>query len=72
MPSPALPAALLKKLGDRRRPAGLMAGPHAPPVVPVKVFIERDVILEVRIALEFFDISEYRTAARLVTQEQAG
>src|SRR6185436_16040528 len=45
-------AALLQQLGDEAGPAGLVAGPHAPAVVAVEVFVERDQVLPLRVVLE--------------------
>ena len=43
---------MLDKLGDHARPAGLVAGSHPRSSVAVEVFVERDIVAPVRIALE--------------------
>src|SRR5262245_21364906 len=67
-PAELLPT-LLQQLSDQRRPACLMARPDAGSVVAVEVFVERNVVAEVRIGLEFFRPAEHRTVAGCVAQE---
>ncbi len=58
--------------GDDRRPPGLVAGAQAGAVVAVEVFVEKDVVLPVRIVDELARAAEDRTAAFVVEQEDAG
>src|SRR5713226_7147667 len=51
-------AALGEQLGDRARPACLVAGPEARPVVAVEVLVEEQHVAPVRIALELLGAAE--------------
>src|ERR1700745_2039194 len=51
-------------------PTGLVRCAAAPPVVAVKVFMEQDVVLEMRIGLKFLIAAEHRAPAVGVTLEQ--
>src|SRR5581483_8954278 len=64
-------SALLNQLGDQARPAGLMARAEARAVVAVKVFVERDVVVPVRVGLELLRAAEDRTPAARVVVEDA-
>ncbi len=62
---------LLKEFCDEPSPAGLMAGANAGPVVPMKVFIEEDVVAPVRIALESVLGAEDGPSPGVIAQEDA-
>src|SRR5215472_3050313 len=53
-------------------PAGLVAGSQPRPVIPVEVLVEQNVVLPVRIGLEFLGSSVHWTAPRLVSQKNPG
>jgi hypothetical protein len=63
------PAKKLDQFCDRAGPAGLMAGPQARAVVSVEVFVEQQVILPLRIGLEFLRASVNRPPSSLIPQE---
>ena len=63
-------AALLQEFCDEPGPAGLVAGADARAVVAVKIFIEEQVILPLRIGLESFRTAEHRPAAAAIFQER--
>lgn len=60
---------LLDQLGDQSRPACLMAGSDACSVVAVEVFIERDCIVPMAMALKDVNSPEYRPPARFILEE---
>src|SRR2546425_12166677 len=68
---PSSLAALLEQLGDQRGPARLVAGADAGTVVAVKVFVEEDQVLPVRVALELFGPAVDRAPTLGVAQEDA-
>jgi len=45
--------ARLQQLGDQAGPAGLVRGPDAAAIIAVKIFVEQDVVLEMRVGREF-------------------
>src|SRR5262245_34425583 len=57
-----LPSIVEEQRGDQRRPAGLMTGTDAGAVVSVEVFIKRNVIPPVRVALEIVVVAPDCTA----------
>ena len=61
----------MKKLGDERCPAGLVAGAEARTLVAVKVFVEEDEIAPMRIVLEGVQFAKNRPAAVRPAQENA-
>src|SRR5712692_2451203 len=61
----------LDQFGNKTGPAGLLARPQPSATVSVEVLVEQDVILPLRIGLEFFRTSVHRPAARLVAQENS-
>src|SRR5262249_13102524 len=65
-------AALLEKLGHEPRPARLVAGPDARPVVPVEVLVEEEEVLPVGIAVEDLRNPEDGSAPVGPGQEDAG
>ena len=62
---------LLDQFRDQGGPARLMAGTDAGAVVAVKIFVERDEIAPMIIALELFRPAEDRPAAGVVTQKDS-
>src|SRR6516165_5286196 len=54
---------LIDKVGDEAGPAGLMRGAASAAIIAVEVFMKKDVILELRIHLKLFVISENRTSS---------
>ncbi len=60
----------LQEFGDEAAPAGLMRCAHAAPVVAVKVFVEEDVVLEVRVGGELRVILQHGALTVLAFQEQ--
>ena len=58
-------------VGDQRAPAGLMRGAQPAAGVAVEVFVEQDVVLEVRIGLELVVVAEDRAPPVLVAPEDA-
>src|ERR1700680_1541279 len=69
---PVHPAEELDQFGDETGPAGLVASPKARAVISVEVLIEQNVVLPVRIGLEFLRASAHRSPARLIAQEDPG
>src|SRR5262245_11016976 len=61
----------MEQLGDEAGPAGLMRGAGAAPRIAVKIFVELQVVAEMRVALQLGVIAEYRPFAVGVAQEQA-
>src|SRR3954453_514415 len=59
----------LDQLRDDASPACLVARPKARSVISVEVLVEPDVILPMRIGLEFLRASVYRPAAGLIAGE---
>jgi len=62
----------LDQLGNDTCPASLVARPQASAVISVKVLVEQDVILPVRIGLEFLRSSVHRPPAGFILQEDSG
>ena len=62
-------AGLFDELGDKTRPAGLVARANAGPIVAVKVLVEKDQVAPVGIALEEPVSAGGRSAAAVVAQE---
>lgn len=60
------------QLRNETGPSGLMAGSQARAVISVEILVEQNVILPVRIALEFLRTSINRPPARLILQEYPG
>ena len=56
--------ARLQELGDQAGPAGLVRGAHAAAGVAVEIFVEQDVILEMRVGLRVWDDISRRAAGR--------
>jgi hypothetical protein len=56
---------------DKAGPTGLVTGSKARAVVSMEVFVEEDVVLPVRIGLEFLRTAVHGAAARLISQEYA-
>ena len=54
----------LQQLGHQAGPAGLMRGADATAGVSVKIFMEQDVVLEVRIGREFRVILQHGALAK--------
>src|SRR3954465_5299259 len=61
----------LDLLGDDAGPAGLVAGADPGAVVAVEVFVEQQVVAEVRVFLKLFGPAERGSAAIFVAEEQA-
>src|SRR6516162_9194486 len=61
----------IENTSDNARPSRLMAGAQPGAVVAMEVLVEQDVILPVRIFLEFFRTSINRALAAGVAQEDA-
>jgi hypothetical protein len=57
------------QVADSSRPAGLMGGAEADPVVAVEVLAEDDVVFPCRIGLQAFDLPEAGSAAVWVGKE---
>src|SRR5436305_11453079 len=70
MGTSALLPTLLDEFGDEARPARLMVCAQPGAVVAVKVLVEQDQVLPVRIGLELLGAAEHRTPAALVPQEE--
>src|SRR6516225_1372691 len=64
-------AVKLDEFPDQPRPARLMAGPQARPIVSMEVLVEQQVIPPMRIGLELLDASVHGAPASLVTQKNA-
>src|SRR5688500_14590489 len=62
-------ASRVDELGDQRGPSGLVRGSDAAARVAVEVLVERDVVAEVRVALQLVVDPIDGTAAVLVAQE---
>ena len=60
---------LADQIGDQPGPAGLVGCATAPAIVAVEVFMEQDVVLEMRIGLKFFVAAENRTSTIGTAQE---
>ena len=65
-------AAVQEQICYQARPAGLMAGTNTCPIIAVEVFIEKDQVAPMGVALEFLHASVDRSTSRLVTQENGG
>jgi len=61
-----------KEFCDQAGPAGLVRGTYAATGVAMEVFIEQQVVLEVRVALQLRMVTEDGTRPRLVGQEDPG
>src|SRR5579862_2394505 len=61
-----------EEFGYQSRPAGLMGGPDAAAAVAVEVFVEQDVIAEMRVALHARVVRIHRAGAALVREEDSG
>ena len=59
-----------QQLGYETGPARLMRGAEATAVVTVEIFIELQVVAEVRIVLQLVDSPEYRSLALRIAREQ--
>src|SRR6266851_1558398 len=70
MAPPGLLPALLEQLGHEPRPAGLMAGAYAGPIVAVEVLVEEDEVAPVRIPVENLRPAVDRATAVLARQEE--
>src|SRR6516165_5839496 len=66
------PARILRisQLGNRTGPAGLVRGADAAAIVAMEVFVEQQVVAEVRIALQLRVVAEDCPPTLLVAQEQ--
>src|SRR6266571_1740720 len=62
----------LKQLGNQSRPAGLMGCAHATARIAVKVFVEENMIAEVRVSRKLGMILEDRSLAVLPFEEHLG
>ena len=51
---------LLDEFGNEAGPPHLMIGTEPLARAPVKIFMEEDIVMEVRIGLKFGAVSEYR------------
>src|SRR5207302_653153 len=60
-----------EELGDQAGPTRLVGSADAPPGVAVKIFVEQNVIPEMRVAVQLRMVAEHWTAAIGVAQEQA-
>src|SRR5690349_8590323 len=60
---------LFDEFGDERRPSGLMACAESLAVVAVEIFVERNIVAPVRIAVERFHAAEHRTISRGVRKK---
>src|SRR5258705_4693275 len=61
--------ALFNWLSNETGPAGLMAGADAGTIIAVKVFVEKDEVAPVRIALKKFAAASYRPAPFRIAQK---
>src|SRR5215216_536457 len=61
---------LLDQIGNERRPARLVRGTAAPPIVAVEILVERDVVPEITVCLKFFVTPENRAPAVGVADEK--
>ncbi len=59
----------LDQLCDHAGPTGLVACPEARAIIAVEVFVEEDVVLPMRIRLEFFGSAIDWPPARLIAQK---
>ena len=62
----------LDQFCDHACPSSLMAGPEAGAVIAVEVLKEKDVVLPLRIGLEFLGAAVHWSTPRLIPQEDAG
>src|SRR5437867_4804776 len=61
--------ALFDKFCDETGPAGVMAGADPSPIIAVKIFVEKNEIAPVRIALKEFRVASYGTAAVRIAEK---
>src|SRR6516162_3434101 len=59
-----------QQLRHQPGPAGLMRGAHTPPAVAVKIFVEQNVVAEVRISEGALVHAVHRPVTLLVDEEQ--
>ena len=62
-------AALLKKFGDQRRPAGLVTGAYSSAVIAMEIFVEKQMVSPMWIILELLALAENRSASRSIAKE---
>src|SRR5215813_14034478 len=60
---------LADEVGDQSGPAGLVGCATAAAIVAVEVFMEQDVVFEMRVGLKFFVAAENRTSPVGTAQE---
>lgn len=65
----ALFTTLFDQLGDQPGPARLMTRADTRPIVAMKIFVEQDQVLPMRIALKNFGATRYRTPSIAPSQE---
>ena len=58
-------------IGDQPAPAGLMRSAKPAAIVAIEIFVEQDVVLEMRIGLQLVGIAEDRAPPVLVAPEDA-
>src|SRR5262245_4255905 len=69
---PMLAPVLLKELGHKPGPAGLVAGAEAGASLAVEVLVEEDEVLPVRIRLERLEAAVHRPASVGTAEEDRG
>src|SRR5690242_3428589 len=62
----------LNQLRHHSCPSGLMARAEPGAVIPMKVFVEQDIVAPVRVGLKLLSSTINRTSATLVAREDAG
>ena len=60
----------LQEPRDQSRPAGLMSGAEAMPGLAVEVFMEQEVITELRVTLYFIPAAKHRSVPFCVAPKQ--
>src|SRR5215469_7786486 len=61
----------LNQFSDQARPSSLVARSQARAIVPVKIFVEQNVVSPVRIGLKLLGVSIHRPSPRFISQENS-